>query len=296
LIEGADINEGAKKYAINIFSSLAEAEAEVHKMSIDDVAFHEVGAVDSIIDIVGSAICLSVLKPDRVTCGGIELGGGMVRCGHGVLPVPAPATLLLCRGMPVSTGGFDKEMTTPTGAAILKSIVDEFITGKENGFFIPKKVGIGIGNRRMDKPNFLRVSLVEELESNRQVSSPALWLEETVIEIKSNIDDMTGEDFGHLSKCLFDAGALDVSFIPCTMKKNRPGIIVAVLVKNDALDAVRKTLFAESSTIGFRETETRRLFLRREESVVEKNGKKTRVKKVFLGDKFLREKIEYDDK
>jgi uncharacterized protein (TIGR00299 family) protein len=289
MITAMQISDGAKKYAVNIFSVLAEAEAEVHGTTADEVGFHEVGAVDSIIDIVGTAICLDMLKPDKITCGAIELGGGTVRCAHGVLPVPAPAVLKLCRGLPCTTGGFDKEMTTPTGAAILRACVDEFVTQSS---FVQLREGIGIGTRRMDKPNFLRVSLREE--NGKPEEKP--WLEETLILLECNIDDMTGEDFGFLQEQLFHAGALDVAFIPCTMKKNRPGIIVQTLCNQEKHDAIRRTLFTRSTTIGFRETTVNRLSLRREKGTIKTEDGEMRVKRVYLGSQFLREKVEYDDR
>ncbi|MDR1230208.1 MAG: nickel pincer cofactor biosynthesis protein LarC [Spirochaetaceae bacterium] len=292
MITGMEISGGAKEYALNIFTVLAEAEAEVHGVAVDEVGFHEVGAVDSIIDIVGTAICLDMLKPDRITSGPIELGGGMVRCAHGVLPVPAPAVLKLCHGLPCTTGGFDKEMTTPTGAAILRACVDEFVPGNESAF-VQIDEGIGIGTRKMDKPNFLRVSLREECAGK---SGPKPWLEETLFQIECNIDDMTGEDFGFLQEQLFKAGALDVAFIPCTMKKSRPGVIVQTLCGQEKRDAIRRTLFTQSTTIGFRETAVNRLALRREEDVIDTEDGAMRVKRVFLGDQFLRQKIEYDDR
>jgi uncharacterized protein (TIGR00299 family) protein len=159
IIEGAPLSAGAKGRALAIFTLIAQAEAEVHGVKVEEVRFHEVGALDSIIDIVGAAICLDLLKPDRITCGEIELGGGTVKAAHGVLPVPAPATLKLLRGLRVRTGGFNKEMTTPTGAAILAASVDDFVAGSR---CTELKTGDGIGTRRMDKPNVLRVSWREE--------------------------------------------------------------------------------------------------------------------------------------
>ncbi|GHU31141.1 hypothetical protein FACS1894172_05540 [Spirochaetia bacterium] len=155
VIETSAISDGAKRRALDIFSRIAKAESEVHGVPVDNIGFHEVGALDSIIDIVGVAICLDILAPARITAGTVELGGGTVRCAHGELPVPAPATLILCRGMPVHTGGFNKEMTTPTGAAILASQVDEFVS---EASFTELKTGYGLGTRKLDKPNALRVS------------------------------------------------------------------------------------------------------------------------------------------
>jgi uncharacterized protein (TIGR00299 family) protein len=160
LIEKSGISANAKKRALDIFSRIAAAESQVHGVPLEDVTFHEVGALDSIIDVVGTAICLDILKPDRITGTEIELGGGTVKCAHGILPVPAPATTILVKGLPVRTGGCDKEMTTPTGAAILASCVDAFITGPAS--FTEIRTGYGIGTRKMEGLNALRVSWREE--------------------------------------------------------------------------------------------------------------------------------------
>ena len=286
LITASAISEGAKKRALDIFSRIAQAEAQVHGTAVEEVAFHEVGALDSIIDIVGTAICLDILKPGRVTCGEIELGGGTVKCAHGVLPVPAPATLILCKGLPVKTDGFSKEMTTPTGAAILAAVVTEFITGP--AAFTEISTGYGIGARKMDRPNVLRLSWREE---KRAVTEKELWKTEELVSLEANIDDMTGESLGFLMESLFEAGALDVSYSPCVMKKSRPGVILHVLAAPARLGALRETLFRKSSTIGFRETVVRRLSLRREET-----PGAYRRKTVFYGSDPLRSKIEYEDR
>jgi uncharacterized protein (TIGR00299 family) protein len=288
LIKHSAISESAKTRALDIFTRIAEAEALIHGKPVDEVAFHEVGAVDSIIDIVGAAICLDVLRPDRITASPIELGGGTVTCAHGVLSVPAPATLALCKGLPVSTGSFDKEMTTPTGAAILASCVDEFIT---QGSFIELKTAYGIGTRKLDKPNVLRVSWREE---GKAVESGP-WQTETLTQIEAAVDDMSGEALGFLMERLFEAGALDVNFIPCTMKKSRPGVIIAVLC-GGGLDLIRETLVKHSTTIGFRETRVQRLSLPRKETRAESCFGPVCAKTVFLDGKALRSKIEFADR
>jgi uncharacterized protein (TIGR00299 family) protein len=288
LITGSGISEGAKRRSLAIFQRIAEAEAQIHGTSIESVAFHEVGAMDSIIDIVGTGICLDMLKPDRITCGEIELGGGTVQCAHGVLPVPAPATLLLVQGLPVKTGGFDKEMTTPTGAGILAVSVDEFV---KTAKFREIKTGYGIGARKMEKPNVLRVSWREEAEN-----SPSLWNTEELTMLESNIDDMSGEALGFLMERLFDAGALDVTFTPCMMKKSRPGTVVSVLGSEENLPELRRTFFQYSTSIGFRERPVRRLSLPRTETPVSGAFGKARMKTAFLGESPLRSKIEYEDR
>jgi uncharacterized protein (TIGR00299 family) protein len=290
LIEGSKISEGARKRALDIFSRIAEAEAKVHGLSPEDVAFHEVGALDSIIDIVGTAVCLDILKPDRITCGEIELGGGTVKCAHGILPVPAPATLLLVQGLPVRTGGFNKEMTTPTGAAILAASVDEFITGPAS--FRELKTGIGIGTRKMERPNVLRVSWRETSET----AGPRPWKTEALALLEANIDDMTGEALGFLMERLFEAGALDLSFGSIVMKKSRPGTLVSVLARPGDLDALRECLFRDSTTIGFREIPVNRVSLRRQEGTLSGDFGSAGLKTVFLGKEKLRAKVEFEDR
>ncbi|MDR3138717.1 MAG: nickel pincer cofactor biosynthesis protein LarC [Treponema sp.] len=290
VIEASGISAGAKKRALDIFTRIARAEAQVHGTAADEVSFHEVGAMDSIIDIVGTAIGLDLLQPDRITCGEIELGGGMVKCAHGLLPVPAPATLILVRGLPVKTGGYNKEMTTPTGAAILAASVDEFIN---TGNFKEIKTGYGIGTRKMERPNLLRISLREEAPSG---GAEQPWKTEELVLLETNIDDMTGEALGFLMERLFEAGALDVTLNPCVMKKSRPGTLVSVLVPPAKLDSLRRLLFELSSTIGFREIPIRRLSLRREESIRSGAFGEAREKTVFYGGKPLRSKIEFEDR
>jgi uncharacterized protein (TIGR00299 family) protein len=289
LIEKSSLREGAKRRALDIFSRIARAEAQVHGTAVDDVAFHEVGALDSIIDVVGTAICLDILNPEHISCGEIELGGGTVKCAHGILPVPAPATELLVQGLPVRTGGFNKEMTTPTGAAILAACVDEFITGPKA--FRQLKTGIGIGTRKMDKPNVLRVSW-------RESGSPraGLWKAETLTLLEANIDDMNAEALGFLMERLFEAGALDATFSPLTMKKSRPGTKVSILGRDEGLDALRECLFRNSTTIGFREIAVNRLSLERREEELSGDFGGVRAKTVYLGGKPLRTKIEFEDR
>jgi uncharacterized protein (TIGR00299 family) protein len=296
LIETAELPEGARIWALDMFSRIAEAEARVHGVAVDDVVFHEVGALDSIIDIAGAAICLDMLKPDRITCGEIELGGGEVQCAHGILPVPAPAVRILTEGMPVRTGGFNREMTTPTGAAILASCVDEFITGPCS--FRPLKTACGIGQRKMDRPNVLQLSWreVEAAAARPGAGGEKPWISEDLLLLEANIDDMTGEALGFLMERFFESGALDVTFAPLTMKKSRPGVTVAVLCRRDNADTLRETFFRHSTTIGFRETAVNRLSLKREVKTLQGGFGAAREKIVSLGGGKTKSKIEYEDR
>jgi uncharacterized protein (TIGR00299 family) protein len=287
LIEKSSLTRGAKERAMAIFSRIASAEAEVHGVAVDDVTFHEVGALDSIIDIVGSAVCLDMLAPDRITASEIELGGGTVKCAHGILNVPAPATLKLCEGLPVRTGGFDKEMTTPTGAAILAASVDEFV---KTCAFRQVKTAYGIGKRKLEKPNVLAVSWREEPDEESPHNG---WIHENLILLETNIDDMTGEELGFLMDRAFEAGALDVTFTACVMKKSRPGVIVSVLCTQAGLAAVRSVIFGKSSAIGFRETAVSRISLPRELRSVAYSGGEAEIKTVFVDENRKRSKAEY---
>jgi uncharacterized protein (DUF111 family) len=233
-----------------------------------------------------------MLAPDLITSSEIELGGGTVTCAHGVLPVPAPATQLLVRGLPVKTGGFNREMTTPTGAAILAASVDRFIvTGEGSGIFRDITTGTGIGTRKMDKPNILRVSLRESAEgAGGEIPEPLVLLE-------ANIDDMTGEALGFLMERFFDTGALDAVFVPVTMKKSRPGTLVSVLARPEKSGALRDCFFRYSSTIGLREIPVNRFCLRRGERIMRGGFGEAREKLVFQdGEKPFRSKIEFEDR
>ena len=287
LIERSTLTDTTKGLALRIFERIAIAEAQVHGKNVEDVGFHEVGALDSILDIVGAAICLEALAPDRITASEIELGGGTVKCAHGVLPVPAPATLILCQGLPVRTGGFEKEMTTPTGAAILAEVVDEFITTDR---FIERKTGYGLGTRKLAKPNVLRVSWRETLPP-----SPNSWVTEELIVMQTNVDDMTGEALGFLMEELLAHGARDVTFTPCTMKKSRPGVVVEVLTDTEHLDLMRRMVFRHSTTLGFRESRVNRVSLPRQETSWTGKWGQARLKTAHLDDS-VKSKWEYEDR
>lgn len=284
LIERSRLPESVKLRATGIFAVLAEAEGQVHGKTPEEVHFHEVGAMDSLIDIVGAAVCLDYLKPDRITATSVELGSGTVRCAHGVLPVPAPATLLLMKGMPSCLGGTDHEATTPTGAAIMKKVVDEF-NPTLSGVCVAS--GLGIGHRDSSRrPNVLRASLWDT------EVAPAVSVEST-IELSANIDDMTAEHQAYLTSCLFEAGAVEVWQEAVYMKKGRLGTKVCALVSSENKAAVLNAFFRHSSTLGIREQEIRRHVLARGEYTRETPWGQVRVKAV--DGEFCREKVEYED-
>ena len=273
LIKGSSLKDEVKDLALRIFRRVAEAEAKVHGVTPDEVHFHEVGAVDSIVDIVGVAICVDAIKPDRVVVSPMNTGSGTVKCRHGVLPVPAPATaeILANRGALVYSSGVRGELVTPTGAAIAAELADEF------GSLPPmvlKKTAFGTGKKDFEMPNVLRLLLGEGTSaSTRPSSSPAA---ETVAErmplaeapdrimvLEANIDDMTGEIAGYVMERLLEEGALDVFYTPIFMKKNRPAIKLSVLSRNESVKALEKRILAETTTIGIRKYEAQRVVMDR---------------------------------
>jgi len=242
IVSKSGLEPGVKSLTMNIFRRLAEAEAEVHGTTVEKIHFHEVGAIDSIIDITGAAICFHALGVDEVHVSEIELGGGTVKCEHGRLPVPAPATAAILRKLPVKINGVDFEATTPTGAAILATLGKEF--GSAMNFKI-NKTGHGIGHKEhREVPNILRVFL-GETESNPEAGHDAVLLE-------CNIDDMNPELYEHASERLFSEGASDVFLTSILMKKGRPGIKLSVICESGKAGRLREILFLETTTLGIR--------------------------------------------
>lgn len=245
IINDSSLTPEVTGMAIKIFTIIAEAEALVHGVPVEKIHFHEVGAVDAIIDIVGAAICYNYFKPGAVIASALELGGGMVRCAHGILPVPAPATALIVKNMKVVLNGVDFEATTPTGAAILAAFTDSSPAGNLHLKF--NKTGYGVGHKKHpDVPNLLRVTLADTIERPEQGHEALL--------IECNIDDMSPELYDHVSEKLFAAGAADVYLSNIIMKKGRPGIILSVICEKGKESLIRETIFTETTTIGVRTT------------------------------------------
>jgi pyridinium-3,5-bisthiocarboxylic acid mononucleotide nickel chelatase len=245
IIAASPFKESVKATTARIFSVIAEAESRIHGIDLDEVAFHEVGATDSIVDIFGAAICLDYLAVDTVLSTAVELGSGFVQCAHGRLAVPAPATLEILKGVPCLTGGVAGEATTPTGAAILKATVQQF---GQRFAITPERIGYGIGQRDFAIPNVLRVVLGELSED----ASAVYRTERTNVEITANIDDMSPESYEPLIERLFATGASDVFITPIMMKKSRLAHMISVLAQEQKVDALVEVLFEESTTIGVR--------------------------------------------
>lgn len=282
------LSDEAKKTSLKIFRHLAEAEARVHGEDIAAIHFHEVGAVDAIVDIVGAAICLEFLRVDRIFSTPVELGGGVVTCAHGTLPVPAPATLELLRGVPVRSGLVPYETTTPTGAAILVGIVDEFT---ERMQFKPLQIGCGLGTRDLEIPNVLRLVLGEMPKGNQRQK----WDTDEAVLIECNIDDMNPELYDYVMDLLFEAGAQDVFLTPIIMKKSRPAVVLNVLCRPGDTETMKEILLTETSTIGARSSTVEKAMLRREQTIVKTIYGDISVKQVYLGERLIRSKPEYED-
>jgi uncharacterized protein (TIGR00299 family) protein len=252
LLEKARLARSVRERALAIFEALARAEARVHRMPIERVHFHEVGAVDALVDVAGAAIGLARLSIDRVTCSPLALGHGMVEMRHGRLPIPAPATLELLKGVPTVPAHAAFETVTPTGAAIVRTIVDEFGTMPA---LVPEAIGHGAGRDRPGPtPNVLRAVL-------GRAGGPQ---GDRVVCLETNLDDLPPEHFEYVMERLFDAGALDVSLLHQQMKKNRPGFLLRVLARPADRLTLARVLFAESTAIGVRGVEYDRLVLPRE--------------------------------
>ena len=241
MIYGSALTSSQKELAKRIFTRLGEAEAKVHGSTIRQVHFHEVGAVDSIADIVGSAIGLELLEIGRIVCSPVPTGTGHIQIAHGRVGVPAPATAELLKGIPIESSSIDCELTTPTGAAIVATVVDEF--GPLPGMKI-EAIGYGAGSKELkEQGNVLRLIVGE---AGDKQSADQIWVLET------NLDDISGEVIGHCTNLLAEAGALDVYTTGIQMKKNRPGVKLSVLCSASLIKKLEKVIFRETSTLGIR--------------------------------------------
>lgn len=265
------LNEAALKprvrdIALSIFERIAVAEAKVHDMPVETVAFHEVGAIDSIVDIVAAAACIEHLGVTRVTASPVPVGHGFTWSQHGRIPVPAPATLLILKGAPLLNSGLDKELVTPTGAGVLAALVDEYTHMPSIKVL---EVGMGAGTRRLpDRPNIVRAILGEPVAVAVDESDLDLEQSEDLV-IEANIDDMSGELGGHVAALLMAQGALDVWWTPILMKKGRPAHQLSVLTRPEARDALIALVLTETTSLGVRVRPVARFKSRREQLSVE---------------------------
>lgn len=283
IINGSDLNNVVKKMSLDIFKRIAQAEATVHGKSIYEVHFHEVGAIDSIIDIVGAAVALDYLKVDKIMASPVQVGGGFVKCAHGLIPVPAPATIKILKNIPIKSGIVPFETTTPTGAAILAESVNEFTD--KIGFSV-EKIGYGIGSRDLEIPNVLRIYLGKEEICEE--------IEEQYI-LETNIDDMNPELYSYVEERLFDMGALDVFKTPIIMKKGRPAIKLSILVNVKKEKDVLEVIFRETTSIGIRKFKVEKIMLNREFLKVKTQYGEVTVKNSYYQGELVKYKAEYED-
>jgi len=281
MIQGSALSGAVKERAVRLFQRLGEAEAKAHGMPVERVHFHEVGAIDSIVDLVGAAAAIEYLAPERLTCGPVNLGSGRVKMAHGEVSIPAPATAELLRGVPVF-GGPGGELTTPTGAVLLAELVDEFV---ELPAMVLEGVGYGLGKKDLPThPNALR------LLRGRSAGARA-----EVMVVETEIDDLPGEGFGFLMERLLDAGALDVYFTPVQMKKSRPGTLVTLLCRRPKLEELAGILLTESGSLGCRYHAASRFEAEREILEVSTAFGTVRIKRARLDGRPLAVAPEFED-
>lgn len=284
IINDSQLGQDVKERAIRIFTRLGEAEAKAHGTTIEKVHFHEVGAIDAIVDVVGSVICLDLLGIQDVRCSNLVVGSGTVKCEHGLMPVPAPGTAALIEGVPLAECDEPGELLTPTGAAILTTLASQF--GPLPGMTI-QATGHGAGTRDgKTRPNLLRV-LLGQVE--------AVGETDEVVVLEVNLDDATGQVVGQTVEQLLEAGALDAFCTPIMMKKGRPAVMLTVLAEPASADKLERILFDETPTFGVRRHTARRRKLHREWQPVETAFGTVRIKIGRLGEKIVSAAPEYED-
>ncbi len=285
LIESSDLSARIKTQAKAMIRNLGKVEARIHNSPLDQVHLHELGGVDTVVDITGFLLALELLGIERVYASPLPIGRGFVRGAHGRIPLPAPATVELLRGVPVVGIDIDQELVTPTGALLLTTLAQNF------GPLPPMRwssVGYGAGGRDLPIPNLVRVFIGESSAGQGEIM-------ETLVELQTNLDDLQPEIFEHVMTLLFDAGALDVGFSALQMKKNRPGIMITVLSRPEQAESLRKILYNETTTLGVRQQIIQRYSLPREIHTVDTAYGPVRVKSALLPDGRYKFSPEYQD-
>jgi len=284
IIEASSLSQAVKTLGINVFKTLAEAEAKIHNTTPDKIHFHEVGALDAIVDVMGAVVGLELLGVTSVHASPVHVGSGFVECAHGKIPVPAPATLEILRGVPTYSTGIAAELTTPTGSAILTTLADQF--GPMPSMTIDS-IGYGAGSRDLEIPNLLRLIIGSESGDGYIVDQVEL--------VEANIDDMNPEHYDYVIDRLLAQGALDVTLTPLMMKKHRPATRLSVMAQPSDVQKLIKTLFAETTTMGIRHQIIQRQKLPREVRTVATPHGEVRVKVAWLDGQVHIVAPEYDD-
>lgn len=279
-ISHLNVSEAVRSYILAVYQSIADAESRVHGVPVEQIHFHEVGSLDALADVTGVCLLMELLAPEQVLASPVHVGSGQVRCAHGILPVPAPATALLLEGIPIYGGSIRGELCTPTGAALLRRFVTRF------GPLPPmrvEKTGYGMGTKDFEAANCVRAMLGQTEESAGHI-----------LELACNLDDMTPEAVGFAMEQLFAAGALDVYTTPIGMKKNRPGVLLTCMCREDDREAMLRTIFRHTSTLGVRVSVCDRYTLSRRQYAVQTPDGEIRVKE-SSGWGVLRRKAEFED-
>jgi len=286
MIDESGLESEIKEISKQVFTKLANAESKVHRKSIETIYLHELGGIDTVIDVVGSIIGIKALGIEAIYASSLHVGKGFIKCAHGTLPVPAPATLELLKDVPIYGGDIDSELVTPTGAAIITTMAQSF------GGLPPmaiEKIGYGAGARDLPIPNLLRISIgVKEILEKE-------YAEDIVTVIETNIDDMNPEFYDHIMTKLFEKGALDVFLTPIHMKRNRPAIMLSAIVPHNRVKDILSVIFDETTTLGVRISEVKRKKVFREIRQVNTKFGKLRVKVSLIDNKIKNITPEYED-
>ena len=280
IVQALPIPTMVKLDILSVYEEIAQAESHVHGVPVNQIHFHEVGTLDAVADVTAVCLLLHRLNPEQILASPVHVGSGTVKCAHGILPVPAPATAYLLRGIPMYGGEISGELCTPTGAALLRHFVTEF--GKMPPMRV-ESIGYGMGKKDFPRANCIRALLGETQEAGDEIA-----------ELRCNLDDMTGEDIGFAMEALLAGGALDVFTTPIGMKKSRPGVLLTVLCRPAEQEKMAKLLFANTTTLGVRVGLCSRFTLRRSEEVTQTPYGPVR-RKISRGYGVCREKPEYDD-
>ena len=280
IVSGLPIPTMVKLDILSVYEEIAQAESHVHGVPVEQIHFHEVGTMDAIADVTAVCLLLHRLAPDKIIVSPVHVGSGQVRCAHGILPVPAPATAYLLRGIPIYGGSIAGELCTPTGAALIKHFATEF---GEMPVMTVSAIGYGMGKKEFPRANCVRALLGES-------EDPA----DVIVELRCNVDDMTGEAIGFALEQLLGSGALDAFTVPIGMKKSRPGVLITVLCREDRKDTMIRLLLKHTTTLGVREFPCQRYTLNRTVETVDTPYGPIR-KKVSSGYGIRREKYEYED-
>lgn len=285
LITASSLFKNVQDVAISIFEKLAEAEGKVHGATTENVHFHEVGAIDAIIDIVGTVICLDYLSVRDIFVRNLHTGIGFINCAHGIMPVPTPATAELLKGFDIKSGTIEKELVTPTGAAIINTLAKKSTTILN---FSYDKIAYGAGSWDLTQPNVLRIYLKDSVQNTNTT------MDDLVI-LKANIDDMSPQIFDYVSDKLFSAKALDVWVTPIIMKKGRPGHMLSVLLRSENFDTACDIIFHETTTLGIRVNKTKRISLNRDIRLISTAYGLVHCKIARYKEKICNISAEYDD-